>query len=276
MEKPLEIGEVLRDLHNISGFRISLFDKEFNELVAYPTEQSPFCKLIKENERTSTACKESDCVAFEKVSKMRTTYLHQCKFGLYDAVAPLYSFGELTGYLMMGQTIDTLSSSREYVYNTTMQFLDDKAALREAVEKIHIRGKENILSCLTIMTICAEYIALTNRLNSTTHELPKRIKQYIDQNFDSKLTIDLLSKHFFCSRATLMNAFKDKYSKTVNCYITEVRITHATELLSRTSLAIFEIAAECGYQDQNYFSKAFQKARGITPSEYRQRIVLGE
>lgn len=272
MERSLEISEVLRDLHNISGFRISLFDQEFNELAAYPIEQSPFCKLIKENEKTMNACKESDCIAFQKVSETRQPHLHQCKFGLYDAVAPLYSFGELTGYLMMGQTIDSLSSSREFVYNTTMKYFDDKQILRDAVSKIHIRGKENIMSCLTIMTICAEYIALTNRLNGGTHELPKRVKQYIDTNFSTKLTIDQLSNHFFCSRATLMNGFKDKYQKTVNSYITEVRLAHAVELLSHTSLPIFEIASACGYQDQNYFSKAFQKAKHCTPTAFRAQL----
>lgn len=269
MEKYLEIAEVLRDLHNISGFRISLFDKEFNELAAYPLEQSPFCKLIKDNEKTMHACKESDCIAFQKVSETRQPYLHQCKFGLYDAVAPLYRFGELAGYLMMGQTIDSLSSSREFVYNTTVKYFDDKQSLKDVVSKIHIRGKENILSCLTIMTICAEYIALTNRLNIGAGDLAKRIKQYIDQNFSQKLSIDMLSSHFFCSRATLMNTFKRKYQKTINNYITEVRIAHALTLLSHSTMPIFEVAIECGYQDQNYFSKAFQKAKSCTPTAYR-------
>lgn len=271
MDNSIELLSVLRELHNISGFRISIFDTEFNEIAAYPKEQSPFCRLIKENHRTQNACRENDKMAFERVSKTKSVYLYQCSFGLYDAVAPLYSFGELTGYLMMGQTIDTMNSSRDFVYQNSVGYFNNKEILKDAVSKIHIRAKENILSCLTIMSICAEYITLTNRLNSTKHGLAENVKRYIDENYSKKLSIDSLCAHFFCSRATLINLFKKKYGTTINKYITEKRLNKAERLLLQTARPIFEIAADCGYQDQNYFSKAFFKKHNVTPSEFRNQ-----
>lgn len=269
MDNANELIPVLRELHNISGFRISIFDTEFNELAAYPKEQNPFCRLIKANPKTANACRESDRLAGEKVKESKRVYLYQCRFGLYDAVAPLYSFGELTGYMMMGQTIDTLNSSREFVYNNASAYFNDKDELQRAVSKIHIRAKENILSCISIMGICAEYITLSNRLNSTRHDLAEGVKQYIDKNFGRKLSIDGMCGQFFCSRATLMNSFKKKYGSTINTYITARRIEEARGLLLHTSKPIFEIASECGYQDQNYFSKAFFKAVGVPPKRFR-------
>ncbi len=266
----IELSTVLKELHNISGFRISVFDTEFNEVAAYPKDQSPFCKLMKQNEKAKMSCHENDMKAFKRVQETNQVYLYQCSFGLYDAVAPLYSFGKLTGYLMMGQTLDTLNSSPSFVISAASPFIADKKELSDAVSKIHIRAKENIVSCLSIMAICAEYITLTNRLNSTKQDLSHEIKRYIDQNYKSKITIELLYERFFCSRATLINTFKRAYGVTINEYLTKVRINHATGLLTMTSKSVSEIAELCGFSDQNYFSKVFSKIKGKTPSEFRR------
>lgn len=270
MSNQIELSTVLKELHNISGFRISVFDTEFNEIAAYPKEQSPFCKLIKENEKTKSCCHENDIKAFKKVQETHEVYLYQCSFGLYDAVAPLYSFGKLTGYLMMGQTLDTFNSSPSFVLNATLPFFDDKKKVKEAVSKIHIQKKENILSCISIMAICAEYITLTNRLNLNNRDLSHEVKKYIDTNYKSKITIKLLCSTFFCSRATLINTFKKSYNVTINEYLTKVRMEHASELLLMTNKSVSEIAELCGFSDQNYFSKVFFKLFSKTPTVYRK------
>ncbi|MBQ7246396.1 MAG: helix-turn-helix transcriptional regulator, partial [Firmicutes bacterium] len=41
------------------------------------------------------------------------------------------------------------------------------------------------------------------------------------------------------------------------------------------SKSVAEIAAECGYSDQSYFSRAFQKQYGTTPLEYRKAGLSG-
>lgn len=269
MSNSIELSTVLKELHNISGFRISIFDTEFNEVDAYPKEQSPFCKLIKQNSSTKRSCHESDARAFERVKQTNEVYLYQCSFGLYDAVAPLYNFGKLTGYLMMGQTLDTMTASRSYVISAAAPFFRDKEALSDAVSKIHIRKKENIISCISIMAICAEYITLSNRLNIAGKDLSHETKRYIDQNYKEKLSIELLCNHFFCSRGTLINNFKKSYGKTINGYLTEVRIEHAASLLALTANPISEIAEQCGFSDQNYFAKVFFKLKNKTPTEYR-------
>ena len=269
MPNQIELSTVLKELHNISGFRISIFDAEFNEVTAYPPEQSPFCSLVKRNEKTKLSCHESDRKAFKRVQETNEVYLYQCSFGLYEAVAPLYSFGKLTGYLMMGQTLDTLNSSPAFVLSVTTPYFTEKQPLIEAVSKIEIRAKENIVSCLSIMKICAEYITLTNRLNSTKQDLAHETKRYIDQNYQTKITIELLCDRFYCSRATLIIAFKKRYHITITDYLNTVRTNQASNLLTMTNKSIREISELCGFSDQNYCSKVFVKYKSMTPSAYR-------
>ena len=48
------------------------------------------------------------------------------------------------------------------------------------------------------------------------------------------------------------------------------------ELLRDKSLKIAFILQEGGFDNGNYFSKTFQKKKGITPLEYRKRFLADQ
>ena len=51
-----DIRTILRDLHLVSGFRVSLHGTDFSEISAYPEEISPFCRLVQENPKAKMQC----------------------------------------------------------------------------------------------------------------------------------------------------------------------------------------------------------------------------
>ena len=53
-------------------------------------------------------------------------------------------------------------------------------------------------------------------------------------------------------------------------YIQTERINTACSLLLNTDLSVSDIAAQTGYDNFAYFSKAFRKHTGETPSSYRK------
>lgn len=55
-------------------------------------------------------------------------------------------------------------------------------------------------------------------------------------------------------------------------YILKKRIYNAEALLQNTQYNINEIAQIIGYDNPLYFSRVFQKTKGISPSEYRKNI----
>lgn len=271
MDKKIDLMTVLKELHNISGFRISIYGTDLCEIASYPKNLVGFCGLIQKNPKAKELCVRNDRIAFEKVQKTGEVYVYHCEFGLYEAVAPLYDFGVLTGYLMMGQTLVKQENGEEELFQAACPFVKDKEVLRKAVANVPSSTKEKILSCISIMNICAEYITLTNRMNLTDRNLAHEIQKYLRKNYASDLSIDRLCRHFLCSKSTLMKTFKKTYHKTINQYLGEIRLEHAAQLLLHTTHRIYEIAEQCGFSDQNYFSKVFFKAYGITPSEYRNR-----
>jgi len=269
MTEQIELITMLKELHNISGFRISVYNTSFQEISAYPKILTGFCNYIQGNDEAKHSCKEYDAKAFDVVRKSEQTYIYQCKFGLYEAVSPLYHFGVLSGYLMMGQTIDTLTESASYVYIASQNYVSDKARLLKEINNIPISSKDKILSCISIMKVCAAYITLSNGWKLSDKELSSRVKKYINQHYASKITIDLLCKEFYCSKSTLTNSFKKAFGKTINEYLTDYRLEHAKHLLENGSLTIHNISQVCGFSDQNYFSKVFYKTYQETPSHYR-------
>ena len=74
--------------------------------------------------------------------------------------------------------------------------------------------------------------------------------------------------------------FKQEVSKTINEYITGIRIDAAIDLLLHSNYKIYEIADRVGYRSSQYFSQIFLSFTGRKPLDYRKNtlttIVIGD
>ncbi|MBR7133246.1 MAG: PocR ligand-binding domain-containing protein [Clostridia bacterium] len=274
MREVVEIHSILKDFHMISGTRISIHDTEFNEIYSYPKEPTAFCKCIQQDEGVLSDCIKNDFDAFCKVKASGKVYLYKCRRGLYEAVAPLYHYGTLSGYLMMGQIRDNSPSSIEYIVKKATGILNDKAKAEEIAKTVKAIDRSLIDSYINIMTVLAEYLTETSRLFAYNERLPKLIKEYINKNYSDKITLSILSQKFGCCNATLTKSFKNEYNLSIMSYLCEVRLKASCEMIVKTRRSFKEIAASCGFYDQNYFSKTFTKYYGCSPSEYRSKNVV--
>ena len=269
MREVIEINSILEDFYNVSGIRISIHDTEFNEIYSYPPESTPFCKCLQQNAAVLADCKKNDSAAFKTVRSTGEVYVYKCRRGLYEAVAPLYHFGTLSGYLMIGQVCDNETASIEYVKKRAEEILQNKTAAEEIVQSVKTIDRNLIDSYIHIMTVLAEYLTGTNRLFAYNEKLPQLIMEYINKNYSSKITLSILSQKFGCCNATLTKCFKKEYNLSIMTYLCSVRLAKSEEMILKTRKSFKEIAAECGFYDQNYFSKNFARQYGCSPSEYR-------
>lgn len=100
----------------------------------------------------------------------------------------------------------------------------------------------------------------------------EKIKKYIASNYkDRNLSLQSISDNVYLSHTYLCSFFKKATGKTLNEYITEVRIENAKILLKSTNVKLYEITLEIGLTDSNYFCNIFKKNTGLTPSEFRER-----
>lgn len=99
------------------------------------------------------------------------------------------------------------------------------------------------------------------------------IMRFINEHYnDSQLSIKLISEQTYLTQTYLCAFFKKHSGKTLNSYITEVRLKKSKELLKNGSLKLYEVATEVGYSDAHYFSTLFKQQYGCLPSEYRERF----
>ena len=275
MREIVEINSILKDFYMISGIRISIHDAEFNEIYSYPKDQTEFCKCLQGNKAVLKDCRHNDAAAFAKVVQTGEVNVYKCRRGLYEAVAPLYHYGKLSGYLMMGQIRDTNPSSMDYIISRATEILGDKKQALDIATTVKAIDRGLIDSYINIMIVLAEYLTSTNRLFAHNDKLPQMVKEYINKNYASKITLTILSQKFGCCNATLTKSFKKEYNSTIMGYLTEVRLQKAEDFVRKTRNSFKEISADCGFYDQNYFSKTFTKRYGCSPSEYRQKHSKG-
>ena len=105
---------------------------------------------------------------------------------------------------------------------------------------------------------------------SNSSDKMNALKSYIDENFNAKLSLDFLAKHFYISKYHMCKEFKQHYGITINNYINTRRVARSMELLRYSDMPIREISQHVGIEDANYFNKVFQKLAGITASEYKK------
>lgn len=54
-------------------------------------------------------------------------------------------------------------------------------------------------------------------------------------------------------------------------YLLNLRMEYAKKLLRETTLKMWQVAEQSGFNDYHYFSKVFKKAEGMSPAQYRKR-----
>ena len=95
---------------------------------------------------------------------------------------------------------------------------------------------------------------------------------YLAQNYsDPELSLTDLCHYLGFSCSYFSTLFKQKTGLNYSHYITSLRLEQAARLLTDTDDTALSIGYQVGYSAPNYFSRAFKKFYGISPSRYRKQ-----
>ncbi len=96
-----------------------------------------------------------------------------------------------------------------------------------------------------------------------------KIIQYLNENYERKISLTQLCDEFYLSKASLCKKFKKVMCCSIMDYLLKVRLKHAQRLLRKTRLSIDRVAQKCGFSSTNYFRNIFKKSLGISPYKFR-------
>jgi transcriptional regulator GlxA family with amidase domain len=104
-----------------------------------------------------------------------------------------------------------------------------------------------------------------------TDEPIKKAQEYIENNFEEKITVDQLASMLALGRRNLERRFKKATSNTVVEYIQRVKMEAAKKGLESARENVNEVMYNVGYTDTKSFRTTFKKITGLSPVQYRNK-----
>ena len=119
------------------------------------------------------------------------------------------------------------------------------------------------------------YSKSKTKFNRTNKNVAFEVTDYIYKNYTAeKLNASQVAAQFGVSVAEmnrLMLYYSDMNFETL---LNFVRVNRACELLASTEYYVIDVAFEVGYNNIKTFNTNFYKFKGMTPTEFRNRITL--
>ncbi|REJ15571.1 MAG: DNA-binding response regulator [Paenibacillaceae bacterium] len=100
-----------------------------------------------------------------------------------------------------------------------------------------------------------------------------KIKQHIERHFRENISLKVIAQQYYMNPVYLGQLFKKTYGVYFNDFLLDLRIQEAKRLLRQTDMRIYEIAAEVGFSNPEYFAAQFEKVVSMTPKEYRTALT---
>lgn len=99
----------------------------------------------------------------------------------------------------------------------------------------------------------------------------KKAQEFIESNFQEKITVDQLADMLAIGRRNLERRFKKATSNTIAEYIQRVKIEAAKKNLESNHKNITEVMYDVGYSDVKAFRTTFKKITGLSPTDYKNK-----
>lgn len=263
----------LKSFYALTNMRVVLFDNSSQKICAYPEEDSCFCKTVQNTLGLKDKCLESNCLSFSACKRSGRIAIYHCHASLVEASAILRHKGIILGYVMIGQCSDIKDKQKRFLRMKDLFQKEgiDISSYRKEIEAIRYKSEEQFKSAALILEALVNYLTFENVIAAGQNDFINELSDYIDKHIQTKIDVDSLCRHFGYGRTKLYELSARHLHMSLATYITLKRMEKAKDLLLDPYRKIVDVADLVGYSDLNYFSKAFKKVTGLTPSEYRSK-----
>lgn len=128
---------------------------------------------------------------------------------------------------------------------------------------------------LFLSIIASANDAELNEEDDKANSYVEKAIEYVRLNYCNPIKVTDIADYVCINRSYLYSLFEQYLHISPQQFLTMYRITKSLELLHSTEYPIESIALSSGYSDVLVFTKAFKRAKGMSPSTYRKEMRTG-
>ena len=269
------LREMLNDFYTVTGLSFSVYSLERE--VAYCNDTfPPYCTEIRRDSARRERCEALSRKALDQAMQTREAVTYCCHAGLCETVLPIVCGMVPVGYFVIGQYRDA-----EGVYATEQAMTDSCAAYgldpammaekRWASTAITLHQRE---AAVRMAQVIVDYLLSHRIITPVENDVEQALRDYVDDHLGEDLSVSRLCRASCLSRSALYRLFA-RLGISPHEYVVGRRMERASHLLRESERKPADIAAEVGFPDYNYFIRAFRRAFGVTPRQWRDRRLGG-
>lgn len=119
-----------------------------------------------------------------------------------------------------------------------------------------------------VMTVKSGFLV---NLNNTEGSLSTKVKEYIQQNFNKNITLEVTANELNVTPQYLSNYFKKQFNITFLHYLNDLKLDKSIQLLSDPNYKIINVAYDSGFNSVSTFNRSFKRKFKISPLIWRKR-----
>ena len=169
----------------------------------------------------------------------------------------------ITPVISCGAFADKIGSIMELIYMLSL----DMDRLGDVCDSL-----ATSLLMLTHQLILSKERHIDKEHYRSTDETANKIRDYLDQHYRQKLTIETVAGALDLVPSYVSHIFKQEIGISPIQYVLMRRFGEAQSLLMDTDLSVNEISDLLGFATTAHFNAMFKKHIGITPGQYRKSI----
>ncbi len=267
-----KLDEALSDFYNVTGVGISILREDYSPLGTRKASNM-YCRLVQSNKRGLVKCLEFNRHLLEECKETKKPKLRICYAGLVEIAVPILYNDAVIGYAILGHIRP--EGERVDFSNMLSGLPIDTALAEDIFNGLPIYESARLKSIMNIASMFGKSLILENFIRPKEIENLEKIKKYVSDNIDKKLTAQTISKGTYISRSTLYSILSTHLGCTVSEFICKAKIDRAKEMLRETDLPVKDISEALGFSSPAYFGKAFKEFEGLSPLKFR-KISLSE
>ncbi|MBR6786753.1 MAG: helix-turn-helix transcriptional regulator [Clostridia bacterium] len=162
---------------------------------------------------------------------------------------------------------------RDHAFNQPIYDLTNDIRTRTVLELLsdgwteyNVETKKGL--CYTLLGLLTANVGLSPQKNSTRTTQMKDMLIYLQENYQSNLSMEALARQFGYSKSRFSHLFNETLGCPPGAFINALRCQHAARAMLESDQPLLEIAMNAGFECPRTFYRVFKQYYGVTPTQY--------